>query len=71
MGSTNLMVRSQKPAVTAQTSQGSRWLRLIDTAVDSPGDFVDPTDAQPVLAGFGYRVEPMALVVLQSADLAV
>ena len=52
-------------------SHGSRWLRLIDTAVDSPGDFVDPTDAQPVLAGFGYRVEPMALVVLQSADLAV
>jgi hypothetical protein len=50
------------------TGQDSRWLRLIDTALDSPDDFVDKADAQTVQAGSGYVIEPMALVVLQSTD---
>ncbi len=50
------------------SGQDSPWLRLIDTALNSPDDFVDRADAQTVPAGSGYRVEPMALVVLQSAD---
>ena len=42
------------------------WVRIVDTAVDSPGDFVDAAEADVINAGSGYRVEPMALVILQS-----
>ena len=42
------------------------WLQIIDTAADSPADFVDAGVAGQVRPGSGLTVEPMALVLLQS-----
>ncbi len=44
------------------------WARIIDTAVDSPADFVDLAEAQAIAPGSEYLVEPMAIVILQSRN---
>ena len=42
------------------------WVRIIDTSLESPDDFIDTVEADLVAPGSGYRVEPMGLVLLQS-----
>lgn len=46
------------------------WARLVDTAADSPDDFVEAAEADIIDPASAYRVEPMALVVLQSREKA-
>ena len=42
------------------------WVRIIDTSLESPDDFIDAAEADLVAPGTGCRVEPMGLVLLQS-----
>ena len=54
------------PAPPAQ-DKTHHWVRLVDTAAASPDDFVEAAKAERLAAGSHYRVEPMALVLLQSS----
>ena len=49
-------------------SQGQElfWVRIVDTALESPDDFVEAAQAQIVAPDSSYRVEPMGLAILQS-----
>ena len=42
------------------------WARIVDTAQESPEDFIEPSDAPIVVPESDYRVKPMGLVILQS-----
>jgi len=42
------------------------WLRIVDTALPGPDDFVDIETAPVIGSGSEYPVEPMALVILQT-----
>jgi pullulanase/glycogen debranching enzyme len=53
------------PSVSGGTAQSS-WLLIVDTAADSPLDFVAADQARRLSAGAGILVKPMALTVLQS-----
>ncbi|RZW27188.1 MAG: glycogen-debranching protein [Desulfobulbaceae bacterium] len=51
-------------------SQGEElcWARIIDTALESPDDFVEAAEADVVAPGSGCEVAPMGLVILQSIE---
>jgi len=42
------------------------WRHIIDTAADSPADFVDAAEALRINAGDGIEIKPMALALLQA-----
>ena len=44
------------------------WARIIDTSADSPADFMEPGEADTLLPGSNCRVEPMAVIILQSKE---
>ena len=44
------------------------WARIVDTSADSPADFVDPGEADTLLPGSDCRIEPMAVIILQSKE---
>ena len=44
------------------------WARIVDTALESPDDFVEPSEADIVAPESDYRVEPMGLVIMQSTE---
>lgn len=45
----------------------SGWARIVDTAAASPLDFVDLSEADRLNPGSEFKIEPMALVILQTA----
>jgi len=55
------------PQIPSPRSDRS-WARIVDTAADSPADFIEPADAETIVPGSNCRVEPMAVVILQSRD---
>lgn len=65
--------RSETKTFTIPQAPGDQarigWLHIIDTAAASPADFVNPDQAQPISAGAGVLVKPMALAVLQSQNI--
>lgn len=48
----------------------SAWLHIVDTAADSPQDFVDVEEADQIQPGADISLKPMALVVLQSQSVS-
>ena len=42
------------------------WALIVNTAAPSPEDFVDEQGAKRISPGAALKVEPMALVILQS-----
>jgi len=44
----------------------SGWVRIVDTALTGPNDFIEVDNAPQISPGSDYLVEPMALVILQS-----
>jgi glycogen operon protein len=48
--------------------QQSGWVKIIDTCLEAPDDFVPVQSAQPVAAGEKLTVAPMGCIVLQSKN---
>jgi glycogen operon protein len=48
---------------TVQEEQAEEWIRVVDTYLDSPDDFVNPA-AAPALSCPSYTVQPRSVVVL-------
>jgi glycogen operon protein len=60
-----VMINAYWEALTFQIQEGAAntWRRVVDTSLESPGDFLEPGHERPV-PSLQYRVSGRAVVVL-------
>ena len=60
-----VMINAWQEALPFEIQEGSSgdWLRVVDTARESPNDFCDPGSEEP-LASAVYQVAPRSVIVL-------